>query len=88
MKKLFVFIFLMIGVFGCSPYKELKNPASMNYCITIANHGSILCRDYRITVDTMFLFDAGYYERQIQQKHVSDIKMVGNWDYMIIPITK
>ena len=87
MKKVF-FVLLIAVSASCSPYQKMREPVQMNYAITIADHGSILCRDYRIAKDTMFLLDAGYDARKTKQRNVSDIKMVGDWDYMIIPIAK
>jgi hypothetical protein len=86
MKKL---LFLtLISLAACNPYAHLKEPVRMNYCVTLEDHGSILCRDYKLYKDSLVLKDAGYWAKPLYQRNTTDIKFV-NWPgIMIVKLTK
>ncbi len=86
MKKLFVLFAIVLIGFSCSPYERLSKPITMKYNINLEDHGTILCRDYKVLADTVFVFDAGYYKNLKKQHYVTDCKFVGKWNMMIVLI--
>lgn len=84
MKKLLVLFVIVIIGFSCSPYQRLKTPVTMKYSVNLEDHGSILCRDYKVCADTVFVFDAGYNKNLKKQHYVADCKFIGKWNMMIV----
>jgi len=82
MKYLILILFILL-LASCNPYARLKEPVRMNYCITLEDHGSILCRDYKIYKDSLVLKDAGYWAKPLYQRNTTDIKFI-NWPGIMI----
>ena len=58
----------------------------MNYSVNLADHGTILCRDYAIRADTLYLYDAGRDANIRNQVQVSDCKAIGFKEILIVRI--
>ena len=87
MKKL-KWILLFMVITACNPYPRLQQSIKMKYNINLADHGSILCREYKIKGDTTFVYDAGYYKNKINQHYVNDLIFIGKWNMMIVILKK
>ena len=61
-------------------------PVQMHYSINFADHGPILCRDYTISGDTVFLWDAGHFVDRRFQTNVTDSKAIGFKELLIVKI--
>jgi len=85
MKNLLLIFFVLLFA-SCNPYARLKEPVKMNYCVTLEDHGSILCRDYKIYKDSLVLKDAGYWKNNLFQRHTTDIKFIDWTGIMIIKL--
>jgi hypothetical protein len=79
MKKL---LFLLLVLSGCCTCPKIQ----MRYCVNLADHGTILCRDYQINGDTLRLFDAGHFVNLKYQSRVSDVKAIGFKQVLIVEI--
>jgi len=83
--KSFLFIIIALLFASCSPYQAKYQPIKMNYSVSIFDHGTILCRDFKFNGDTLMLYDAGYYKSKVLQSNVSDIIVIGKNGYLIVP---
>jgi len=91
--SLLIFIAL-IGFTGCTSQRYyVKNieKVEMNYAVYIShndiNEGYILCNDYRMNVDTIWLFNSGYSSYKVNQVYTADMIFCGkDYSWHIIKI--
>lgn len=79
MKPLLTLLLALILI-SCAPLTH------MNYSVNIADHGTVLCRDYQIRADTIYLMDAGRYINQKHQRNVVDCRAIGFDEILIVEI--
>jgi len=58
----------------------------MHYSISLADHGTVLCRDYTIRGDTILLWDAGHFMNRKNQRNVTNCKGIGFNELLIVEI--
>ena len=85
MKTLLLILFIFV-LTSCNPYARLKEPVRMNYCVTLEDHGTILCNDYKLYKDSLVLKDAGYWSKPLYQRHTTDVKFIDWPGIMIIKL--
>ena len=75
---------ILLAIIGCS-CTAIK-PVQMHYVVNLADHGVILCRDYSIKADTIFLWDAGRLSDHKFQRNVTNSKAIGFKEVLIVEI--
>jgi hypothetical protein len=82
-----LFLLIIISFTSCTSQRYyIKNTekVNMNYAVYISHNdideGYILCNDYRMNVDTIWLFNSGYSSYKMNQTYTADIIFCGK-DY-------
>lgn len=75
MKPLLTLLLVLI-ISSCAPLTR------MNYSISLCDHGNVLCRDYQIRADTIFLYDT----QLPGWRRYTDSQAVGFKHYLITDI--
>ena len=90
MKKLLQAIIILVWILGsCVPFKRLEEPVRMNYAFNFYDDcqpypKSLVCNDYQLRNDTLYLFKVGYSEKKLYQRAVADMIFPPDWTWFIV----